>query len=396
MNETEYSSIAVSPHLLSGDFGIADEFDQYVWVDRPNSSLPYPNEEVTSQMHEISQKGGWETPFEKYADFLRLTVKNKSYKGLVNGAHHLYRKYNENQGNWLDDGAEEVLSKSLSLIEKSDPPVFLFANFIEPHSPYRPPKEYIYEFVDDDIPIEELNDIIAKSSLKLTAGEDELDPVEKETLIDLYDAEIKYLDSLIGNFVKDVRENDPHTKIIITSDHGDLFGEWGVWGHQAKIHPNLARVPLILSDPSKHPDRISEPVSLRDLYEYIVNSVNGNEVEISTNDVVISEYYGWDTQLAIQPWEEYDQISIDEFGQYQVALFDGQSELLVDSFGTTRQFNLMKEGLPEEPVSEELVSILEQKIGDPRQKHEKYRGEQSNGGQPSDEMKEHLEHLGYM
>lgn len=40
--------------------------------------------------------------------------------------------------------------------------------------------------------------------------------------------------------------NTDADNVVITADHGELFGEWGLYSHHAAIpHPNLRRVPLV-------------------------------------------------------------------------------------------------------------------------------------------------------
>ena len=53
---------------------------------------------------------------------------------------------------------------------------------------------------------------------------------------------VKYVDRLIKNFVTNVPQN---THIIVTSDHGELFGENGFFGHGPICHPKVNEVPFI-------------------------------------------------------------------------------------------------------------------------------------------------------
>jgi len=51
---------------------------------------------------------------------------------------------------------------------------------------------------------------------------------------------IEYLDDIIENFIKKISEAD----IIICSDHGECFGEDGLWGHSF-FHEKIIEVPII-------------------------------------------------------------------------------------------------------------------------------------------------------
>lgn len=396
LSENGYQTAAVSPHLVSGDFGLADAFDTHVWVASTNqNTMPYPDDEVTEKMRQRAEAGAWENAIEKYLDFLKLVAKAKSHKPFANAFWYVLQRYHEKRGNWEDDGASEILNRSLDILRETDDPVFLFGNFIEPHAPYRPPRDWIYEFVDDDVPITKLNEVLLKSDIEATAGAITITDEERQLLIDLYDAELRYLDDRIGAFVREVERDDEDTVFVIASDHGDLFGEWGAWGHQAKLHPDLARVPLLISYPDRSGDRIRETISLRQLCSHLTEISAGNDDRIAPQEYVISEYFGWDTQLSITPWDEYDRVDPAEFGQYQLAIFGTETQFLYDSTGAIERYDLGSDraggGLSEEAADR----IVEEVVGDPSHVHEEYRHQQSDN-ETSEKMKRHLEHLGYM
>jgi arylsulfatase A-like enzyme len=52
---------------------------------------------------------------------------------------------------------------------------------------------------------------------------------------------VRYVDDLFGTLFERVPED---TYIIVTADHGDLFGEDGMFGHGPVIHEKVLEVPL--------------------------------------------------------------------------------------------------------------------------------------------------------
>jgi arylsulfatase A-like enzyme len=57
-----------------------------------------------------------------------------------------------------------------------------------------------------------------------------------------------------------------NTLVIVTSDHGEAFGEHGDWHHGRSVHQPESRVPLIIFGPGVPASRVVEtPVSLRDV-----------------------------------------------------------------------------------------------------------------------------------
>ena len=62
------------------------------------------------------------------------------------------------------------------------------------------------------------------------------------------------------------------TLVIITSDHGEQFGEHGVFNHGFSLYAQEVHVPLLIISPAAPPGcTVSEPVSLRDLPATVVD-----------------------------------------------------------------------------------------------------------------------------
>jgi arylsulfatase A-like enzyme len=68
-----------------------------------------------------------------------------------------------------------------------------------------------------------------------------------------------------------------NTLIVVTSDHGEQFGEHGSLGHRVgEVYRELLRVPLVIRLAGRTPEgrRIGRPVSLADLPATILDLVN--------------------------------------------------------------------------------------------------------------------------
>jgi arylsulfatase A-like enzyme len=63
-----------------------------------------------------------------------------------------------------------------------------------------------------------------------------------------------------------------NTVVIITSDHGDQFGEHGKWFHMNSLYRVLLEVPLLIRYPQGVPQDtvIETPVSLRDIPQTVL------------------------------------------------------------------------------------------------------------------------------
>jgi arylsulfatase A-like enzyme len=85
----------------------------------------------------------------------------------------------------------------------------------------------------------------------------------------LYSAEVAYQDHMTGQLLDILKEADlfEDSWIIVMSDHGELFGEWGMVWHTASSHYQLLHVPLIVRPPGGADGRrLETPVQPVDIF----------------------------------------------------------------------------------------------------------------------------------
>jgi hypothetical protein len=65
--------------------------------------------------------------------------------------------------------------------------------------------------------------------------------------------QLRKLDACIGQFVDYLKRADLYDDsiVILTADHGDLYGADGRWGHANLLYPDVMRVPLIVRVPPR-------------------------------------------------------------------------------------------------------------------------------------------------
>lgn len=167
-------------------------------------------------------------------------------------------------------------------------PFFLFVNLIEAHSFYDPPESHRNRFTTRSL------DRGGAARLNLAffrhAYADSLDPAETKEIVALYDGEIAYLDDQVGELLEMLRKRDllENTLLIITSDHGEAFGDHELCGipltdHQLSVHGELLNIPLIIRYPKNVSDgsrerngrRIATSVSGLDLLPTILEAAGG-------------------------------------------------------------------------------------------------------------------------
>jgi len=155
-----------------------------------------------------------------------------------------------------------------------DRPFFLFVNFIEAHGPNAPPEPYRSSATRARIAAGEVarvNEHDAKSyyldPASVSAGDFAL-------LSSLYDGEVAQLDALVGALVDrlDAAGVLEGSMLIITSDHGENFGEHGHFRHIFSLHQSTVHVPLLVvrPDAARAGERREDPIALVDLFATIL------------------------------------------------------------------------------------------------------------------------------
>jgi arylsulfatase A-like enzyme len=164
--------------------------------------------------------------------------------------------------------AADVNSEFLSWLSHVDGrPYFAFLNYFDAHEPYDPPAPFNRAF---GAPFKSSNVAFSRRDHFAVAVEPEkMSASERQAQIDAYDDGIAYEDDSVGRLLDELaaRGRLENTVVIVTSDHGEEFGEHGLFGHGDALFWPLLHVPLIISYPARVPSnrRISDLVSLADL-----------------------------------------------------------------------------------------------------------------------------------
>lgn len=84
---------------------------------------------------------------------------------------------------------------------------------------------------------------------------------------DLYDGEVAFTDKHIGRLLDAIAAAPwgERTAIVVTSDHGEAFGEHKMYRHGFEVWEELVRVPLVVHVPGAAPARVAARRSLIDL-----------------------------------------------------------------------------------------------------------------------------------
>jgi arylsulfatase A-like enzyme len=139
-------------------------------------------------------------------------------------------------------------------------------NFMKTHNAYRPSEEF------DKWSSQEAHDIqndVAYGNWEYISGQRPVS--ELEQLVDLYDGCILEVDQMISEIVTELKRRGDYqdTLIVVTSDHGEAFGEKSfrdditLAQHVIGAHEALLHVPLLVKSPGQQEGEvIKEPATL--------------------------------------------------------------------------------------------------------------------------------------
>ena len=124
-------------------------------------------------------------------------------------------------------------------------PFFAFANYMDVHEPFSPPAPYAGRFGGGKA--------VSASGMEIEIGalgndERTKSPEEVQQSLDAYDESIQHLDAQLGALFDALRERGllENTLVIVTSDHGEGFGEHGLFSHGHSLYRDQVSIPLIL------------------------------------------------------------------------------------------------------------------------------------------------------
>jgi arylsulfatase len=181
---------------------------------------------------------------------------------------------------------------------------FVYLHIADPHGPYDPPPPY-------DAPYREIKGGQGGLAREEAIDADWVKEPTREGRIALYDGEIRHNDAVLRKFFARLKAEGmfDDTLFVFIADHGEHFGEHGVWSHRPPGTAQVTGVPLVLLHPKKMPKalRLMEPVQLLDVMptvlefagvdasgivmqgDSLVSLLEGRDPEFWRNRVVASE-----------------------------------------------------------------------------------------------------------
>lgn len=138
------------------------------------------------------------------------------------------------------DRVSDVAIERLQEVVEKDEQFYLWAHYVDPHAEYVPHEEFDF-------------------------GRDERAR---------YDGEVAFVDKHVGRVLDAIAAGPAadRTIVIVTSDHGEAFGEHGLIRHGFEVWEELVRVPLIVYVPGAEPRRVRARRSIVDVVPTILDA----------------------------------------------------------------------------------------------------------------------------
>ncbi|WP_436935077.1 sulfatase [Halovenus marina] len=287
-----------------------------------------------------------------------------------------------------------------------DEPFFAFINCKTAHNPYNPPRPYKSMFCDGlSRPryefLERLSSQVGQrsqsvagmdgtrlrkmsESFPLMGGEFVPTEAEWEVIRSWYDGAIRYLDYRVGELVDflDARGELDDTVVVITADHGELFGEHGLEKHNYSLAEQLLHVPLVVKPAGEQRggDTVESMVSLLDLFPTLIEAAGGTPPERPfaetlydladrpRHEHVFAELDGMEDAV---PKQRYPALDDSELGQPRQSVRNDQYKLVRRIDGTTTLYDWRADPEESTDLTDEypdivaaLTDVLEREVGD--------------------------------
>ncbi len=161
-------------------------------------------------------------------------------------------------------------------------PWVLFVSFVSPHYPLTPPTDFYQRYPLEGIRPPRLYAPDARPThpvVQALQGFFNYDDYFDEDSVPVAQASYyglcSFLDAQIGEILQTLAATGAHesTRIVYTSDHGEMLGNHGFWA-KSVMYEESAAIPLIVTGPDvPRGTVVHTPVSLIDCYQTIVESV---------------------------------------------------------------------------------------------------------------------------
>jgi arylsulfatase A-like enzyme len=268
-------------------------------------------------------------------------------------------------------GAEEVNQKVYRwFAHRERRPYFLLVNYFDVHYPYVSPPAFATRF--GGLPGRAATEVDTELA---TPNRNKLTDAEQSSLVAAYDDTLAYADSQIGALMQVLQKSPDwaNTIVIVTSDHGEAFGQHGHYGHGWNLNREVVHVPLIMLGRGIPVGlKLDRLVGSRRLYATILDLADGSSqgfAGLSPLQKVWSDKQGSSTAEPVIVSElEVPTLAAKLQNDY-LSVTTPQWHLTRDAHGRTQLYDWVKDpeettNLVDSPENSAVVDTLQQTLRD--------------------------------
>ncbi|GIW41812.1 MAG: hypothetical protein KatS3mg076_2389 [Candidatus Binatia bacterium] len=295
---------------------------------------------------------------------------------------------------WLEKVAAPGLLGRLGVVRR--PPFFLWVHYIDPHSPYRPPKPF-----DSMFRLEEG----LQTFFRTRAISPSFRPEEIVAIHNGYDGEIRYVDTELGRLFEKLRKTGLYDRavVVVTSDHGEGLGQHD-WTWHGEIYNEQLFVPLFVKFPQGNGlngQRVRNVVSLIDVFPTLFETLGipvpvADRVQFEGRNVLSRDgerSYALSVRVPPRRRRRWD-------SREKYALTGVDWKYIYRPGGSDELYDMGKDRIETRNVVDlypEVARNLRQRLLEELERSRAYRAplQRRDAGQVSEEIREQLRSLGY-
>jgi len=189
-------------------------------------------------------------------------------RGYDHYAGFVYKPFGDQSG-WITDRALGFIDAYAGAPGRARP-LFLFLHYWDPHSPYGPWPPYDtlhYAPGSGDVDLRAVYDIAPEYYATFLGDMRLRHPDDYAYVVAQYDGEISQVDAQVRRVVGLLKERGvwDNTIVALFADHGEAFGEGGLYFDHHGLYDAVTRVPLMIHTPDHRSGRVDALMSTEDL-----------------------------------------------------------------------------------------------------------------------------------
>lgn len=192
-------------------------------------------EESTTLAEEFSDRGYETAAF--VANFANVGIDS----GFDQGFDHFYELEDDADPYARAQAVNEAVLEFLDAREEESPPLFLYVHYLDPHLPY------------------------------LSGGGTGKPWLPSDAFLS-YLEELRYCDGHVADFIEEAERRLDDPIVLLTSDHGEEFGDHGEFGHGLSLYRELVHLPMVVRGLAEGPRRIDARLEAADFFDLLLRA----------------------------------------------------------------------------------------------------------------------------